>query len=99
MLDSRDFVRKFNSMTDDTILRREYLKNAKEMLKHRLGQNGEDLYLYNAKTKKWAKSTSGKEAGTPEYTDEIKNTILKSKKGELIAFHSLRLVCHQVQQI
>lgn len=88
MLDGRDFVRKFNSMTDDTILRREYLKNAKEMLKHRSGQNGEDLYLYNAKTKKWAKSTSGKEAGTPEYTDEIKNTILKSKKGELIAFHN-----------
>lgn len=88
MLNSRTYVEKFKLMTDDSVLRKEYLSNAKTMLQHRSGQNGEDLYLYNTITKRWAKSTSGKQAGTPEYTDEIKNTILKSKRGELISFHN-----------
>lgn len=87
-LDSRKFVERFSKMTDDPELRREYLSNAKEMLKHRSGQNGEDLYLYNSRTKKWVKSTSGTEAGTPDYTDEIKEAIMDAKHGELIAFHN-----------
>lgn len=87
-LESRSFVEMFDKMTNDSALRREYLRNSKEMLKHRSGQNGEDLYLYNTKTKRWVKSTTGKEAGTPEYTDEIKEAILKTKKGELISFHN-----------
>lgn len=88
MLESRSFVEMFEKMTNDSALRREYLRNSKEMLKHRSGQNGEDLYLYNTKTKRWVKSTTGKEAGTPEYTDEIKEAILKANKGELISFHN-----------
>lgn len=87
-LESRSFVEMFDKMTNDSALRREYLRNSKEMLKHRYGQNGEDLYLYNTKTKRWVKSTTGKEAGTPEYTDEIKEAILKANKGELISFHN-----------
>lgn len=87
-LESRSFVEVFDKMTNDSALRREYLRNSKEMLKHRSGQNGEDLYLYNTKTKRWVKSTTGKEAGTPEYTDEIKEAILKANKGELISFHN-----------
>ena len=87
-LESRSFVEMFDKMTNDSALRREYLRNSKEMLKHRSGQNGEDLYLYNTKTKRWVKSTTGKEAGTPEYTDEIKEAILKANKGELISFHN-----------
>ena len=87
-LESRSFVEMFDKMTNDSALRREYLRNSKEMLKHRSGQNGEDLYLYNTKTKRWVKSATGKEAGTPEYTDEIKEAILKANKGELISFHN-----------
>lgn len=87
-LESRSFVEMFDKMTNDSELRREYLRNSKEMLKHRSGQNGEDLYLYNTKTKRWVKSTTGKEAGTPAYTDEIKEAILKANKGELISFHN-----------
>lgn len=87
-LESRSFVEMFDKMTNDSALRREYLRNSKEMLKHRSGQNGEDLYLYNTKTKRWVKSTTGKEAGTPKYTDEIKEAILKANKGELISFHN-----------
>ena len=58
------------------------------MLRHRSGQNGEDLYLYNTKTKQWVKSVSGTEAGKPEYTDDIINAIKKAVDGEIIAFHN-----------
>lgn len=88
MLESREYIKKFDRMTDDPETRREYYKAAKEMLNHRSGQNGEDLYLYNTTTKKWYKSTSGTTAGTPEYTKEILDAINNSAVGELIAFHN-----------
>lgn len=88
MLDSREYVNKFNSMAENAELRREYHRAAKEMLKHRSGQNGEDLYIYNSKTGRWYKSTTGKEAGKPEYTEEILDAIAKAKPGELISFHN-----------
>lgn len=58
------------------------------MLQHRSGQNGEDLYLYNRESKTWVKSTSGREAGTPEYTPDIINAIKKAKAGQLVSFHN-----------
>ena len=42
MLESREYIEKFDKMTDDPETRREYYKVAKEMLNHRSGQNGED---------------------------------------------------------
>lgn len=88
VINSRSFIEKFDKMTDDVKVRREYLSNARAILKHRSGQNGEDLYLYNSRMGSWAKSTSGNKAGTPEYTEEIKRTIQKSKRGDLVAFHN-----------
>lgn len=88
VIDSREYADKFNHITSDGDVKREMLKNAKEMLRHRSGQNGEDLYLYNTRTKVWTKSTTGTEAGTPEYTKEIFGTIDKAEKGELISFHN-----------
>lgn len=88
IINSREYADKFNEITDDPELKREMLKNAKEMLRHRSGQNGEDLYLYNVSTKKWVKSTTGKEAGTPEYTQEILDAIAKARPEELISFHN-----------
>ena len=88
IIDSRAYADKFDHMTSDKQERREYLKAAKEMLHHRSGQNGEDLYLYNKASKAWTKSTVGKQAGTPEYTDGIKDAIKKAKPGELVAFHN-----------
>ena len=87
-IESREYIDKFGKMTDDPDERREYYKAAKEMLKHRSGQNGEDLYLYNTKTKQWFKSTSGTTAGTPEYTKNILDAISKSSIGELVSFHN-----------
>lgn len=88
MLDSRDYVAKFSSISDNEDERREIFQASKAMLRHRSGQNGEDLYLYNTVSKKWYKSTTGTLAGTPEYTQEILDGIANSKKGELLAFHN-----------
>jgi hypothetical protein len=88
VIESREYIEKFAKMTDNPDERREYYKASKEILNHRSGQNGEDLYLYNTRTKKWYKSTSGKEAGKPEYTKEIHDAINKSKPGELVSFHN-----------
>lgn len=88
LLQSRAYAEKFDRMTDDPQERREFLKAAKEILQHRSGQNGEDLYLYNRSTGQWTKSTSGRDAGTPEYTQGIRSAIKKAKQGELVAFHN-----------
>lgn len=88
MLEGREYVEKFSKMTNDPDTRREYYKSAKEILNHRSGQNGEDLYLYNTRTKTWYKSTTGKEAGKPEYTKDILGAIKNSNRGELVAFHN-----------
>lgn len=88
VIDGRSYADKFSQMTDDKQVRRAYLKAAKEILHHRSGQNGEDLYLYNSKTKKWYRSTTGSEAGTPEYTQTIIDAIQKAKTGELVSFHN-----------
>lgn len=88
MLDSRKYIEKFSKITNDVSIKRKFYQNAKTILKHRSGQNGEDLYLYNIRTKKWYKSTTGKEAGTPDYTKEIKDAISNAKEGELISFHN-----------
>lgn len=88
ILESRAYSDKFNAMTGNKEEKREFLRIAKEMLRHRSGQNGEDLYLYNTKTKQWVKSVSGTEAGKPEYTDDIINAIKKAVDGEIIAFHN-----------
>ena len=88
VIESRGYADKFDSMGANEHERREYLKAAKEMLHHRSGQNGEDLYLYNKATGKWVKSTSGMKAATPDYTDDIKRAITKAQAGELVAFHN-----------
>lgn len=88
MLSTKEYLNKFNKITENSDLRREIYKHAKEILHHRSGQDGEDLYLYNLVTKKWVKSTTGIEKGTPEYTDEIKQAIKNAKPGELISFHN-----------
>ncbi len=88
LLQSRAYADKFDCMTDNPQEKREFLKAAKEILQHRSGQNGEDLYLYNRSTGQWTKSASGRDAGTPDYTQGIRSAISKAKQGELLAFHN-----------
>lgn len=75
-------------MDSDKSIQREYYQTAKEMLSHRSGTNGEDLYYYNSRLKKWYKSTSGTQAGTPDYTEEIKQGLRESNAGEIVSFHN-----------
>lgn len=85
---TRAFRNKFNSMSDDPNIQREFYSAAKEILSHRSGNDGEDLYLYNTKTKVWYKSTTGTEKGRPDYNEDILNGIKNSQKGELVSFHN-----------
>lgn len=90
VIESREYADKFDLMANSPQERREFLKAAKELLQHRSGQNGEDLYLYNRDRQTWVKSVTGSKPGTPEYTEEIFNAIKKAKeKGEqVVAFHN-----------
>lgn len=85
---TREFRRKFDSMDPDKSIQREYYQTARSMLQHRSGTNGEDLYFYNTRLKKWYKSTSGVEAGTPAYTEEILHGLQESQKGDIVSFHN-----------
>ena len=44
-IESREYIEKFAKITDNPDERHEYYKASKEILNHRSGQNGEDLYL------------------------------------------------------
>ena len=88
MTSSGDFIRRFSLMTDDIPLRREFYQECKNMLHRRSGNNGEDLLYYNPRLNKWYRSTSGTEAGKPDYTDEIWLGLRENKNNELIAFHN-----------
>ena len=88
LVGSRKFRSKFDSMDSDKSVQRQYYQVAKSMLQHRSGTNGEDLYFYNTRTKKWYKSTTGTKPGTPDYTEEILRGLKESKKGEIVSFHN-----------
>ena len=88
IVESREYVQKFDSIADTPEERREYYKAAKEILTHRSGQNGEDLYLYDTKNKKWYKSVTGNVAGTPEYTEEILKAIKTADRDTMVSFHN-----------
>ncbi len=88
LVGSRKFRSKFASMDSDKKVQRQYYQVAKSMLQHRSGTNGEDLYFYNTRTKKWYKSTTGTKPGTPDYTEEIRRGLKESKKGEIVSFHN-----------
>ena len=88
LTESREFRSKFDSMDSDKRVQRQYYQVAKEMLRHRSGTNGEDLYFYNTRTKKWYRSITGTQAGTPDYTEEIRRALQESKKGEIVSFHN-----------
>ena len=88
LVKSREFRSKFDSMDSDTKLQRQYYQVAKKMLNHRSGTNGEDLYFYNTRTKKWYSSTTGTQAGTPDYTEEIRRALQESEKDEIVSFHN-----------
>lgn len=88
LVKSREFRSKFDSMDSDKKLQRQYYQVAKKMLNHRSGTNGEDLYFYNTRTKKWYSSTTGMQAGTPDYTEEIRRALQESEKGEIVSFHN-----------
>ena len=85
---SREFISKFSLMDDDKNVQKEYYQAAKEILKHRSGNNGEDLFYYNTSTGKWYKSMSGTETGKPDYNEDILRGLSESKPNQIVSFHN-----------
>ena len=88
LLESESFRNKFKKMSDDPIVQEQYYNAAKEILTHRSGTNGEDLYYYNPRLEKWYISKEGTQAYEPEYNSEIYLGLSEAKKNEIVAFHN-----------
>ena len=88
LLESEAFRNKFKQMSDDPVIQEQYYNAAKEILTHRSGTNGEDLYYYNPRLGKWYLSKEGTQAFEPEYNAEIYTGLAECHKNELIAFHN-----------
>lgn len=87
LLQKREYKDKFFLMDSDSQTADKFYGIAKEILEHRGGTNGEDIYLYDPISKEIGKGTSGEIAYHPEYDDELKKWFLKHPRN-LIAFHN-----------
>lgn len=88
LLESDEYKAKFKHMTDNEDLQKQFYNAACEILSHRSGTNGEDLYYYNPRLDKWYKSKEGTRACEPKYNAEIYLGLSESKKNEIVAFHN-----------
>lgn len=85
--DNKEYRAKFNLMSNDSNVAQKYYEIAQEILKHRGGTNGEDIYVYDTVSGEVRKGTSGEVAYHPEYSDELSNWIAE-RRGRLVAFHN-----------
>ena len=85
--DNREYRAKFDVMSDDPTVSQKYYEIAQEILNHRDGTNGEDLYVYDVISGEIQKSTIGNVAYHPEYSAELENWIIEHRGG-LVAFHN-----------
>lgn len=90
VLSSRTFSDKFDSITDDNELNKEIRKNTIDILKHRSGQNGEDIIVVNLDNKTICVSKIGDKAGNVAYSEEMKEFIMDARKNKnvLLSIHN-----------
>ena len=78
----------FVPQKEETESEKHYKTHLVQLCLYRSGTNGEDLYFYNTRTKKWYSSTTGTQAGTLDYTEEIRRALQESEKDEIVSFHN-----------
>ena len=88
MLNSSEFRSKFDKMSDDPIIAQKYYEECCKILRHRSGNNGEDLYYHDVKNDVWYRSTSSKYAGRAVKNQEIAYAQHNCPKGSIVAFHN-----------
>ena len=87
LLQKRAYRDKFSIMAPDPQTAEKFYGIAKEILGHRGGTNGEDIYLYDPISRETGKGISSETAYHPEYDDELKKWISNHSTG-LIVFHN-----------
>ena len=87
LLQKRDYRAKFSLMAPDPQTAEKFYGIAKEILGHRGGTNGEDIYLYDPISRETGKGINSETAYHPEYDDKLKRWISNHSSG-LIAFHN-----------
>ena len=87
LLQKRDYRSKFSLMAPDPQTAEKFYGIAKEILGHRGGTNGEDIYLYDPISGETGKGINSETAYHPEYDDKLKRWISNHSSG-LSAFHN-----------
>ncbi|MGN0600619.1 MAG: hypothetical protein ACI4JK_12080 [Oscillospiraceae bacterium] len=86
-IDSGEYRRKFDALTDDPAVNRSLYDCAKSALKHRSGTEFEDMYWIDSKTGNVVLSvTDSVDERAIVYTDKIRNTI--KGKSNIITLHT-----------
>ena len=91
LLDSKTYKDKFNGITQSSEGDRRIYESAVEILKHRSGTNGEDLYLFDATDgKEIHRLTTSKAVNAVTYDEETRNAIRRahSEGRKIIAMHN-----------
>ena len=88
-IESGEYRKKFDRITDNQKINRILYNKAKEMLKHRSGTTCEDMYWIDGETGKIAaKEISSTEMREIVYSAVTKRTISSYEKNRLIAVHT-----------
>ena len=88
-INSGEYRRKFDSVTDNNDVNRTLYSKAKEMLEHRSGTLFEDMYWIDGNTGEVvAKEITSSAARTVEYSATTKKAISSYEKNRIIAIHT-----------
>ena len=88
MLNSREWLGKIQSLSDDPYEQRQFVSEAKEILKDRSGSDGEDISVYNRTRKEWYRYWEGNRSEQVIYSKKFDDQIKKHVKDELVSFHN-----------
>lgn len=87
-INSTDYKRKFDALSDNRTLNRAVYERCKAMLIHQSGKYSEDLCIMTADGKQLVGLTTNSEDGLTKYTDKLKEEIKKHRRNTLISIHN-----------
>lgn len=88
LINSSEYRRKFNNVSDQTKINRTAWKLSKEIIKHRSGTKYEDLAFIDSKTCKYTINKNYNVESQAKMNKPMKKMLNKSAKNEIIAIHN-----------
>lgn len=88
LINSSEYRRKFNNVSDQTKINRTAWKLSKEIIKHRSGTKYEDLAFIDSKTGKYTINKNYNVESQAKMNKPMKKMLNKSAKNEIIAIHN-----------